>query len=173
MAQAIHATLAGHPDNPQGYVERVGVTLLSRPDGSLRLSYTIQGPTASMRIPTRDVPAPGEALWQTTCCELFVATDATSAYREFNFSPSGQWAVFDFAAYRQPTNGTTPPAPRVLVRCQEDALRVDVHLLPSALPAGRHLRCAATVVVARYDGRLGHWALAHPDGRPDFHHPAG
>lgn len=171
MTQAIHATLVGHPNDPPGYVERVGVTLLQKNDGRLRLAYSIHGPTGSMRIPTPQAPAPAGALWQTTCCELFVMADGESRYREFNFSPSGQWTVFDFAAYRQPLGITTPPpAPRVLARCQEDALRVDVHLMPSALPVGRHLRCALAVIVERDDGRLGFWALAHPAGPPDFHH---
>lgn len=174
MTQAIHATLVGHPDNPQGYVERVGVTLLQKADGSLKLAYVIHCPAALMRIPSREMPAPAEALWQTTCCEFFVAADGSDGYREFNFSPSGQWAAYDFATYRQPLTGAPPPpAPLLWSRHHEGKLRLDASLSPSALPAGKQLRCALAVVVERHDGRLGYWALAHAGGPPDFHHPAG
>lgn len=173
MTQAIHATLVGHPDNPQGFVERVGVTLLQKADGSLKLAYTIHGPAALMRIPSRAAPAPDEALWRTTCCEFFVAADDSNAYREFNFSPSGQWAAYDFAAYRQrQTDPPSPPTPLLWSRYQDGCLRLDVSLTPSALPTGRHLRVALAVIVERHDGRLGYWALSHPSGQPDFHHPA-
>ncbi|MFN3883759.1 MAG: DOMON-like domain-containing protein [Rhodocyclaceae bacterium] len=173
MTQAIHATLVGHLDNPQGYVERVGVTLLQKADGSLKLAYAIHCPAALMCIPTREAPAPDEALWQTTCCEFFVAADGSDGYREFNFSPSGQWAAYDFATYRQPLTGAPPPpAPLLWSGYQDGCLRLDASLMPSALPAGRHLRCALAVIVEWHDGGLGYWALAHPEGKPDFHHPA-
>ncbi|MDI6748606.1 MAG: DOMON-like domain-containing protein [Rhodocyclaceae bacterium] len=172
MSQAIHATLAAHPDNPQGFVQRVGVTVLQKDDGTLKLAYTIHCPAGLMRVPTREAPAPAGALWQTTCCELFVAADSDCAYREFNFSPSGQWAAYDFAAYREPLKPGAPiPAPLLWSHYRDGSLRLDASLSPSALPAGRHLRCALAVVVERHDGRLGYWALAHPAGPPDFHHP--
>lgn len=184
MTQAIHASLVGHPDNPQGFVERVGVTLVQKADGSLMLAYAIHGPTAMMRISTREAPAPAEALWRTTCCEFFVAPEtagvsrnaghSASPYREFNFSPSGQWAAYDFAVYRQrQPDAATPPAPLLWSRHQDGGLRIDVSLTPSALPSGRLFRCALAVIVERHDGQLGYWALAHPEGKPDFHHPAG
>ena len=33
------------------------------------------------------------------------------------------------------------------------------------------MRLALAAVVEEIDGRLSYWALAHPSGVPDFHHP--
>ena len=172
MTQAIHATLTGHPDNPPGGVQRIGVTLLLKPDGSLKLAYSIHGPGNCLRIPTADNPAPADALWQTTCCELFIGAGNGAGYREFNFSPSGQWAAYDFGAYRKKTSAPPRlPAPSLWSGYYDNRLQLDATLPAAALPAGEILSCALAVVVAAHDGRLGYWALAHPAGQPDFHHP--
>lgn len=173
MTHAVHASLAGHPDNPPALAQRVGVTLLHQADGHLTLAYSIHGPTRFMRIPTAAHPAPADALWQTTCCELFVAHGATG-YREFNFSPSNQWAVYDFAAYRKPLEIPLPcPAPMLESRREARRLSLTATLSAAALPAGDILPCALAVIVEAHDGRRGYWALAHPPGKPDFHHRAG
>jgi len=174
MTQAIHATLTGHPDNPPGLSPRVGVTLLAKPDGSLKLAYSINGPVSFLRIPSETAPAPPDALWQTTCCELFMRRGTGDAYREFNFSPSGQWAVYDFDAYRKPVEIPLPcPAPRLRAWHAATRLHVDVTLPAAALPAESWLTCALAVVIEAHDGRLGYWALGHPSGPPDFHHRDG
>jgi hypothetical protein len=172
MTHAIHATLTGHPDNPQGLNQRVGVTLLLKSDGSLTLAYSIHGPGSFMRIPSVDNPAPPDALWRTTCCELFVGSGA--GYREFNFSPSGQWAVYDFLSYRvKSPSPTSIPAPTIWSGYYDNRLQLDATLPAAALPAGDILPCALAVVVEAHDGRRGYWALAHPAGQPDFHHRSG
>ncbi|MCC8986069.1 MAG: hypothetical protein LM513_05690, partial [Nitrospira sp.] len=33
------------------------------------------------------------------------------------------------------------------------------------------LHLAVSVVVEQTDGQCSYWALRHPSGRPDFHHP--
>ncbi|MDP1653453.1 MAG: DOMON-like domain-containing protein [Rhodocyclaceae bacterium] len=178
MTQAVHATLAGHPDNPPVFMQDIGATLLQKSDGSLAIAYAIHGPTDGLRIPAPDAPAPAEALWRTTCCELFVGTTDAADYREFNFSPSGQWAVYDFSDYRD----RTPAQPRIStpsIRSGQhaDRLRLDALLPPTALPKmsneGGILCFALAVVLESNDGSLGYWALAHPAGKPDFHHRAG
>jgi len=35
------------------------------------------------------------------------------------------------------------------------------------------LRLALAAVIEESDGRLAYWALWHPPGNPDFHHPEG
>ncbi len=37
----------------------------------------------------------------------------------------------------------------------------------------RALRLGLSAVVEANDGTLSYWALRHPPGRPDFHHPDG
>jgi hypothetical protein len=174
MTNVVHATLTGHPANPPSGVLRIGVTLLQKPDGSLTLAYSIDGPASFLHIPTRTDPAPADALWRTTCCELFLAADDGTAYREFNFSPSGQWATYDFTTYREAAaTASRIAAPKISTGNHGDRLRLDAVLPAASLPAGSALRCALAVVVESHDGNLGFWALAHPPGPPDFHHRDG
>jgi hypothetical protein len=180
MTQVMHATLAGHPDNPPGFMQRIGATLMQKSDGSLAIVYAIQGPTDGLRIPAPDAsaspnaPAPADALWRTTCCELFVGSADAAGYREFNFSPSGQWAVYDFSDYRERTLAQPSiAAPSIRAGQREDRLQLDALLPPVVLPDSDTLRFALAVVLESSDGDLGYWALAHPAGKPDFHHRTG
>jgi hypothetical protein len=173
MGRAIHRSLLPHPDNPARLRHRIDVTLSPQTDGSLALGYALHGPLDALCIPTPDRPAPADALWRTTCCELFVAA-GDAAYREFNFSPSGQWAACDFSGYRERAPQATRAASPVIDTARtNDALRLDVVLPPAALPAAESMRIAVSAVLEANDGGVGWFALAHPPGKPDFHHRAG
>ncbi len=138
--------------------------------------YTLTGDTAGLRIPLATAPGPADGLWQHTCFEAFVAAEGEAAYREFNFSPSGQWAAYRFAGERQrdTSPATDLPAPVMQRAITPTRLTLDVHLPRAALPSpAQHLVLALCAVVEEHDGRLSYWALQHPQARPDFHHPAG
>jgi hypothetical protein len=165
--------LVAHPDNPAGLRQSVAATLTHGADGSLAVTYEIRGAIDELRLPTCEHPAPNEALWSTTCCELFVAAADGNGYREFNFSPSGQWAVYAFTGYRERTDAQPNcPAPTIVFRREGDALHLDVGLLALALPACNAWRLGISAVLETRDGRFGYWALAHAPGKADFHHPA-
>ncbi len=142
----------------------------------LRLVYRLSGNTAGLRIPPAATPAPADGLWQNTCLETFVSAEGNPAYREFNFSPSGQWAAYRFAGERQRDTTTAPdlPAPVMQLAITPTLLTLDVHLPLAALPSSApHVELALCAVIEEQDGRLSYWALQHPCERPDFHHPAG
>jgi hypothetical protein len=42
--------------------------------------------------------------------------------------------------------------------------------LPAGVVQASH-RLALSAVIEETDGRKSYWALAHPPGTPDFHHP--
>ncbi len=164
-----------HPATPAGLALDVSVVTHWTPEG-LRLVYTVSGDTASLRIPPPTEPGPADGLWQHTCFEAFVATEGDAAYREFNFSPSGQWAAYRFASERERDTSPAPdmPAPVMQLAVTPTLLTLDVHLPRAALPSpARHLALALCAVIEEHDGRLSYWALQHPQARPDFHHPAG
>jgi hypothetical protein len=170
---ATHVSLIAHPDNPAGLRQRVEATVTRRPSGGLAVAYAIRGAIGDLRLPSATRPAPAAALWSTSCCELFVAPAGTNGYREFNFSPSGQWAVYAFGGYRErAAEQPDCPAPTIAVRLEDDALYLDVELPAAALPAGEAWRLGLSAVLETRDGRLGYWALKHAPGRPDFHHPS-
>lgn len=92
------------------------------------------------------------------------------AYGEINLSPSSQWAAYRFSGYRQ---GMTPidplPPPLIEMRLTDRGLVLEATL--EALPFDGDWRLGVSAVIEAADGSISYWALAHPEGKPDFHHP--
>ena len=91
-------------------------------------------------------------------------------YHEFNFSPSGEWAVYAFHGYRDGGELEIELAPGIVVRRTMNRLELDAEICHDYLPPGRPLRLGLSAVVEEADGELSYWALRHPPGKPDFHH---
>lgn len=173
-----------HPASPWQPPYRLTVSLAaagSEEGPGALLQYRLSGPTADLRWPAPATPGPADGLWQRTCFEAFVAVPGASAYREFNFSPSGQWAAYRFQAEREPeatSEITASPEGGIAIDSEyaTDGLLlqawVPMHLLPPA-PAQEDLLWGLSAVLEHQDGRLSYWALTHPQPQPDFHHPAG
>jgi len=138
----------------------------------LSIHYRLAADRNHLSIPDAAPPERVEGLWRHTCFEVFVMGADAPAYREFNFSPSGAWQAYGFHAYRQggPLPGAS--APRI-VRAAEAELSLRVLVPPQNLPPGPRLRLALSAVIEAADGGLSYWAVRHPPGRPDFHHPDG
>lgn len=170
------AVLAPHPDFPAPSVDGITVTVAATTAGGLRLDYRLTGDLAALRVPTAASPVEPDRLWAHTCFEVFLTRGEGLAYREYNFSPSGQWAGYGFAAYRQ-RDAAILPVPVCDWRAFPGELALTVTLPAKALPTGDGpLRLALTTVVELADGApgtLSYWALAHPAGKPDFHHRDG
>lgn len=132
-------------------------------------------PARGVRFAVTAFPERADGLWQTTCGELFVADPEGAGYREFNFSPSGRWACYDFAAYR--TRVASPQAvtaPHIGFRIDEAHARLEVRLARADLPSSRiGWQVGLCAVTEHDDGTLDHRALAHPAAQPDFHDRAG
>jgi len=165
-------SLVAHPRTPGAAVRGVRAAAARTPQGLLGLRYRIEADLERLRIAPASTPAPGERLWEHLCCEVFVAPDSAragaGAYREFNFSPSGEWAAFEFQRYREGAPLAVPD-PGIAVRRDGQALELSASVEVQAAK----LRVALCVVIEELDGALSYWALAHPAPRPDFHHPDG
>lgn len=143
----------------------------------LVLEYRIAAAPSALRLPTPRAPARRDGLWRHTCCELFVAPAGGAAYREFNFSPSGEWAAY---AFNRPREGMTPlelvATPVIVTTTAADAVTLCVALARADIApadAASPLRLGITAVIEDAMGNLSYWALAHPGPQPDFHDPAG
>ena len=139
--------------------------------------YVLRAEISRVRIPPAQSTARADGLWRHTCFEAFIMAPGTTGYYEFNFAPSGQWALYRFDAYRE---GMSPadlePPPELCVRRFEDRLELDaaVHLKDLiGLRGAPRLLLGLTAVVEEENGRLSYWALKHPPGKPDFHSPEG
>jgi hypothetical protein len=170
--------LSAHPATPSQAIRAIGGRLSRIPDGLL-VSYVVEGELARVRIPQPGAPRFTEELWRHTCCELFVARSGQPAYHEFNFSPSGAWAVYGFRKTRErlPLDAgldANDLDPHVTVRRAAEKLELDAVILLDRLSpgcAGTKLALGLSAVVEHEDGSLSYWALKHPVGKPDFHHP--
>lgn len=162
---ALHA----HPDSPPRAAEDV-VVEAAIIGGSFELTYRIGGPIEQLYVP--QTPLDPERLWEHTCGELFVAPRGGEEYLEWNFSPTGQAACFEFEAYRRRRDSKRTPDAEVITTRQAGALLVQVRVpLPSDLTEAARL--SFTAVVEDSAGGISYWASAHPAQRPDFHHRDG
>ena len=157
-----------HPANPSAAIDHMEVTLDRLSAESLELRYVLTGRIGEILVPP---PAPSlrtDNLWKTTCFEIFLAAAGSPAYRELNFSPSSEWAAYDFTGYR--TGMVQAPVhapPEIRVDRSSDRLVVTVSLRID-LVAESHCVGLAAVVQERA-GITSYWALSHPSDAPDFH----
>jgi len=157
-----------HPNSHSDAVHEIAVEAARIDKSTLRLSYRASGAMAGLRIPQRTRPARTDALWQHTCFEAFLRPRTGDSYLEFNFAPSTEWAAYSFAGYRSEMRVIADAAVSIDVEQSDDALEL-VALL-EGLPVDAGWRLGASAVMEEIGGRRSYWALAHPPGKPDFHH---
>jgi hypothetical protein len=169
--------LFAHPDAPSEWVWSIAVEAQLTAGATLACRYSLNGDMRHVRVPGARAGRRADGLWKHTCFEAFVAVDDTPGYFEFNFSPSLEWAAYRFADYRAGKSfATLAQAPGLQVRRTASQLELNatVHLSGLAkLYGALVLRLALAAVIEEDDGRLSYWALQHPPGNPDFHHPDG
>ncbi|HEY6862828.1 MAG TPA: DOMON-like domain-containing protein [Burkholderiales bacterium] len=166
--------LACHPDSRAGAVRGVRARVLRSAGGALAVAFTIEADPRRLRIPPPAAPRFADELWKHTCCEVFVARRGASAYHEFNLSPSGEWAAYAFRAYRERADlDIAALEPGIVVERSAAALELEATLPLGRLSPGHAsapLALGLSAVIEDAGGALSYWALAHPPGRPDFHH---
>ena len=164
-------SLVCHPDHPADRVEAITVSQEWTESGQLWLRYHIDGEQSAISTPD---PANGERrdnLWQTTCCELFVRIPGDEAYGEYNFSPSSQWAAYQFSAFRKDmANMEVPGVPEIYCDASETHLALETTLLLPERFEKHDLKASFSVVIEEVDGPKSFWAVTHPAGEPEFHH---
>ncbi|MDR2506672.1 MAG: DOMON-like domain-containing protein [Candidatus Accumulibacter sp.] len=173
-------TLLCHPATsaPVDIAIKAGVSC--QKTGALVFSYVLEGGALrTVRVPVAvsgASPRRTERLWEQTCFEAFLAAPREAAYREFNFSPSGDWAAYDFSGYRE--NGKIAQlakAPRIRVRAMPNRLELTAYVsLADALFFSETLEIGLSAVIENAkDASLTCWALRHRAERPDFHDRGG
>ncbi len=174
-----------HPDSLCSAATQIAVEVAQPRSGRLVLSYFVTGKISDLRMPPVMAAARSDELWQHTCFEAFVRTPPGEAYYEFNFAPSTQWAAYRFDSYRSGMRiATEIKAPRIEVQTAPECytLRASLELdqllapfPPSPASWGKGGgdavgRLGLAAVLEETSGRKSYWALAHPPGKPDFHH---
>ncbi len=168
-------TLMRHPDSRSGAVRNVGARVSRESSGTLAITYSIEGELTRLRVPPPRSPRIAHGLWQHTCCECFIAVEGQPGYHELNFAPSGEWCAYAFAKYREGGPLTDEALqPNIAVRSSAGGFELDASIHLDCLSA-KHphasLALALSAVIEDEHGELSYWALQHPPGKPDFHHP--
>ena len=170
VSGTLPTSLVCHPQTPSEAIEGIDVLVSVALADTLTLAFLLDCDLSRLRIPEPGSSGRSGGLWQHTCFEAFVMAEKGPGYREFNFSPSGEWAVYGFRGYRDGTELQSELAPKVIVRSTLNRLELDAQINRDLLPEGRPLRLGLSAVVEDADGMLSYWALHHPPGKPDFHH---
>lgn len=172
---AMRQLLKLHPHSSCSAVVQVQVEAIRTHAYGLSVRYAATGSIADLCLPTADRASRGDGLWQHTCFEAFVRACASSAYYEFNFAPSTQWAAYRFDGYRTGMSIVRGfAAPQLAVRRDAERLELHVSLILDRLadlPADACWRMGLSAVVEETSGSKSYWSLAHPLANPDFHHP--
>jgi len=135
------------------------------------------GDVAGVHFPAPSASSRRDSLWRHTCFEVFIAVPG-SGYYEFNFAPSSQWAAYRFDSYRQGmTEQVLSTCPHVTfapgARSFVLEATVDLRGLLEESMYRHAPRIGLAAVIEDANRRLSYWALTHPSGKPDFHHPDG
>ena len=164
-----------HPSTPVSSVDRITVEWSKSKAGKMWLRYQVTGHVDDIKLPDNlEQPERTDDLWQNTCFELFLKEPGQERYCEFNFSPSGNWAAYNFDSYR---NGMTSlalaMAPEIVLEFSDTHIGLEANF---GLPEDwmhQELDTGLSAVIEMLGGQKSLWALAHPEAKPDFHHRGG
>src|SRR5579875_100534 len=168
--------LVCHHTTPSAMVRAIRVRLRRSGDAELRIVFRLEGDIPKLILPPPGAPRIGVELWRHTCFESFIAIAGRPAYHEFNFAPSSEGTVYAFRAYRD--GGPIAEGkmrPEIAMRSSDSWFEMDARVRLDSLSSEHPraaLRLGIAAVIDAEDG-LSYWALSHPIGTPDFHHPDG
>jgi len=166
--------LSPHPDSRCFATARIEVDAARPRAGSLVLCYFVAGRIDDLRIPPVVQAARADELWRHTCFEAFIRSSPGEAYYELNFAPSTQWAAYRFSAYRRGMRAASEiSAPRIEAQSGSELYTLQASLELdglSGLSPDAAWRLGLSAVIEETSGDKSYWALAHPPGKPDFHH---
>jgi hypothetical protein len=169
----MHHVLKRHPDSRCSAAVCVEVKVARPRADNLVLSYIVTGQVSDIRLPP---DMPGERtdhLWHHTCFEAFIRASSGLEYYELNFAPSTQWAAYRFGGYRSGMVAAEFAKPAIEVRSTIDSTTLQASLDLGRLPdlqRDASWRLGLSALIEDQSGGMSYWALAHPPGKPDFHH---
>lgn len=161
-----------HRDCDLGPIKAVTADISATSTGC-EAEFRLDGAVGSIILPEAGPSVRTDFLWKTTCFEIFWQPTGGTWYREFNLSPSGRWAAYDFDDFR--TNSRDAPVDAISVACSHSEANGKGELvlktaIAAELPAPAQV--ALNAIVEHQDGALQYWALAFAPGKAEFHSEA-
>ena len=159
-----------HPTTRSTPLDRIEVEVERLGEIGLKLRYQMFGDLNRLKAPDFERAGRTDGLWRHSCFEAFVKPEGGEGYLECNFAGL-QWATYRFTGYRE---GMAEAAVEPwVIEGGSDWLSIGIdpgRFARPDLPAPAW-RIGLSAVIEDMDGGLSYWALAHPPGKPDFHHP--
>jgi hypothetical protein len=174
--------LVAHTLNGAGPVRSLAVSGALHASGSLTLEFQLAAELRAVRlVPSVCQPQRRHELWRHTCFELFARRGNGPGYCEFNFTPCGDWAAYEFDDYRGSRRDAAQRPIEVSMQTLDVAhiqLRARIDLRTAFAIEAAVLDCAdwrlnCAAVIESSNGLLSYWAVHHPRPQPDFHDAGG
>jgi hypothetical protein len=161
--------LVVHPDTPSSGKFEVTVGV-NQAGYLLELNYRIVGDNSRLLLPKPHSykPERSDGLWEHTCFEAFWKPTSDPQYFELNVAPSRAFAIYCFESYRTAMRNVDPSMPRIFYAPPNDGTALNVVFIQ---PFDGPSQLGLSAVIEETDGTKSYWALRHPPGKPDFHHP--
>ena len=135
---------------------------------ALSISYHLKGDLTRIKWPNEgDLNDEDKELWRNTCFEFFIGQESNSAYYEFNQSPSGNWAAFEFDDYRSNMKQSNAVYANEFHISRDQGECHAVLAIPA--PGTSTIYLGLALVIRDVDEHLHYFGLSHPDDAPDFH----
>ncbi len=147
--------------------------ILSKDNSCLKVVFELSAPLKDLFLPVFD-PSKAQrkdSLWEHTCFEIFLGQADRSDYWEFNMSPSGDWNVYAFSAYREGMR-QEESIHKLLLDLQvlsDEKLRLKTAINLKKLSDFSAIDIGLCAVVEQRGGAKSYWALNHQGAIPDFH----
>lgn len=166
--------LRPHPRTPCARLEQLEAEVTRLPSNGLLLVYFLTGAMDELSLLPLAPPMRADELWRHTCFEAFLGVVGLEPYFEFNFTPSGEWAAYRFSGYRTGMAIVSEvAAPGFEVRMSARTCELKISLRTDEVEGLRgdaKWRLGLSAVIEDKAGGRSYWAMAHPPGKPDFHH---
>ena len=155
-----------------GPIKAVTADITATPEGC-DARFRLEGAVDRIVLPEPGPSVRTDDLWKTTCFEIFWQPIGGTYYREFNLSPSGRWAAYDFDDFREGMRDAPIDAIALSTATGSAAGTGELLLkasIAAELPAPAQV--ALNAIVEHEDGELQFWALAFAPGKAEFHSEA-
>ena len=155
-----------HPDTPTDAVKSILANVERVLADRIAITFHLKGDMQRIMQPVLNPNRRKDGLWHHTCFEAFLKAGGAKGYTEYNFATSGEWAAYCFSEYRSGRTDAELKKPDMVVRISRFRMFLVAYLTADLPP----LSLALSAVIEEIDGTKSYWALAHPPGKPDFHH---
>jgi hypothetical protein len=140
------------------------------------VEFSVSGAVDALSLPPWSRALRADGLWNHSCFEVFIRPGDGAPYAEFNFAPTGGWAAYQFDATRVGMRNLAGIGDPIVEAESTDAtyrLRAQFDLGRIAeFSEAQIWQLGVSAVIEDKVGTKSYWALAHPPGKPDFHHNA-